>query len=231
MKITKINDQEYSRDLVRRIGREKQDAFLEKMGYASVVNPYAFTSTGDSVTLLFEEGDQRGVILPLQTNVTRVENVTDYASKPRFNWLKNILVGKLEGVQVQKLEEFLAELAKRDIGDLSLVQESSIAQNGDYRNKGRKEPTFLGRNSERHIPQESTIEDRLSDVRDRFVRFPDRFLIDPRSHLRVERRITRHGAEIYEASLKIHVYTGLSGVPGINDYIGQVIRAKTKGRN
>lgn len=224
MRVTKVNGQELSRDLLEKIKKDKQSLLQERMEYASLEDPYAFSSTGDQITVLFEPGEKDGLVLPLQTNVTRVTNLTDYSGKPGWNWLKSLLHGRLEGIQDKRLEEFLDELERTGIDHLCLHQRHRLIQGNDYRrNNG---PTLLKFDSRKYLPEGSTLQDKLSDLRERFVTVPDRFLIDPQSHVRVEKRITRNGSEIYEASLDFSVFTGISGRPPLTDHYNQTIRAE-----
>ncbi len=211
-KIYDINGKPYSKELVELL-KDKDPHFCRKVQYASL-NPYEYTSTGDRITLLFDQDEGKGVSLPLQTNATWVSNLTDYTSEPKWKFLKDLFRGKLVDISQEKLTDFL----KRVVGVESHVE---------YRFRGTKEQGPDGRGSHGYlvrlpskdivIDSDLPVMDKRQQAAEYFSSVHSRFLVSPDSIVRIETRDTRKGDRIYNASLDFYVGTGLSGVPGIDE--------------
>jgi len=226
MRISKINEQPHSDTLVEKLKEERKAVLIEGMMLSSE-SPYSYGSSGDKLTLLFEkdDADKKGVVLPLQTNVRIVKNLTNYKSQPSWNGFKNLFIGKLEYVRPEKLEEFLQYLKKCDVRDLSLYQCNTTSQSP---NQETGAASWSAKGADTYRPTGSTLQEKADDVKEKFVSYPEGVLIDPASDVRIEKRTKKDGTELYQAILVVNIHTGLSGEPPLNNKLYQAIKAAVK---
>jgi len=225
VEITRINDEPYSEQLVSDIATRKSE-FLRDAMALSCMEPYNFASTGDRLTIRFDRDDlpEKGVDLPFQTNYTVVSNMTDYHNLPKWNFLKNFWIGKLQRVHPKRLDEFLEFLEAGSNRFDTMRCAHMVERQGKDDQTGRDSITF--RNDRIETRYKSTPED-FDSLKSDFICVPEPdFTIDPRSDLRIEERTLKDGRRLYVASLSIEKFRGLSGVPPITYQINQKIKAE-----
>ncbi len=225
MQITKINNSPYSQKLEEEIMQAKRGIYFEKEHLACEAQSY--DALDDRVTIRFDSTDDPSKItLPFQTNVTWVDNITDYKASPRWNFIKNFIYGRLEGVQTQELAKFLQSLKTREVATLVLLQRRGheVSPNHNIPNdRGHKYWV-----STIYQPEDDTLDLKLLSIENEFSRFPVAFYIDPTSELRVEQRRKGDGSLHIKASLGTLIWRGISSAPPITQRFIQTIEVKIK---
>lgn len=225
MRFTQIDGQSWSTGVAAAIDAGKLEE-LDKASERAVSDPYAFGSTGNIVTVCFDTNDKGGSLkLPFQTNYTVLYNITNYSpNPPRFNLVLDFFLGKYEPVNPVTLSTFLDSLHGRDVKEFLLFQRREYGQDRDF-NEPLSLPTRTILKSMPYRPEGTSINAQIEDVKEKFIRYPEEFLIDPESMLRVEKR-TKDGMQIYTAQLDIKMHRGLAGAPALNYRFDQKIRAR-----
>ena len=137
MKISQINHKPYSEALEKRI-KEERRTWLFAAEERAIHDPYAYTSTDDILTILFEASDhpdRPSINLPFKTNVTSLWNITDYNKAPKHNWIKNIAIGGLDSVDSMQIQQFIEHLQTVDLLYLKSVCQIKIVRDRDLNQK------------------------------------------------------------------------------------------------
>lgn len=224
MKVTRINGQPYSEDLVNAISSENHQTLMRSREISSR-EPFLYDALTRDIEILFEkDGGETGLRLPLQTNYTSVSNLTNYDGNIKWAPLKNWKFGKITDISSKQFKEFLDEMQDRHFIDYAqLFQTYSLFQDSNCDIEGDRGKYLEGPRKKIH-----TL-DSKAQVLEKFVSFPKRkFAINSSSDVRVEKRLAKDKIETYEASLNIQVYTGLSGAPGLEDTFSQTLRIRIK---
>ena len=228
MKISKINGQEYYEGLVEKILREDGRLEFLRDQRMHAKGPYDFNSTGDEVTLLFEKDDVSGksfLRLPFETNVNTVSNITDYPSHEKspkiLDEIKDFFIRGKISVYSETLNEFLAYLKENEPTNLLHITHVKSTQGEDVTENYKV----------KYKPKGINLAEKLEDIKKNFINSGGGglgFLIDPDSSVRVKKIERKNGSEIYNVSLGSQKYLGLSGIPGIDTSVYQIIKAKVR---
>lgn len=226
MKISQINHQPYSEALERRI-KEERRAWLFTAEERAIHEPYAYTSTDDILTILFEAEDQpekSSISLPFRTNVTSLWNVTDYNAAPKHNWVKNMFIGGLDSVDSMQIQQFIEHLQNVDILYLKSVCQIKIVRDRDL-NQKNSHPTLI-LNYQPRSRYNIEKDDSSTFIQQQFDKGIEVINVDPLSAIRVEKRTFEPSTRTYKAELGYHQFTGVCSAPGDNVYIRNIVIAK-----
>lgn len=222
MRITTINGQEYSDDLIRRLEKDRRAQLNDKNAKPS--------SKHDSITILFEKEDSMQLYLPLHSNFVSLRNFTNYEGLLRRSPLKFLLYGPIERVSAECLEDFLRQLSETNLTSLEVIRHFNIAPETGSEELLEVVDKFplvvdpwtinLGKLRCEYSPTAEGIR----DAKEHFTMAAAHcVLVDPQSHVRVEKR-ARGKTTTYEASLTVGLHKSI----GIYDMDTTTIRARTR---
>jgi hypothetical protein len=215
MKISKINGQPYSEEIVSKI-HDKSIDFIIRERIRGATDPYHVCATKDELTLLFENTDteEKSISLPFRTNVEQVYNTTNYNGKGKL--IVNLLRGKPDYVRAERLTDFLNYLNGKNVTSMQVIDKYVDIQDANWNVRDDKRHV-LSKGKDKTSPKGTTLDEKLANSTEQLTLAECGFNIDPDSFVRVEKR-TGKKEDTYTVSLSFEKYIGLGGLPGVHYY-------------